>query len=172
MQPGSSEAKALSAKLKKELVREYSLENLLKRPEITIEDIWPYLSAADVFSDLKFCEGTDWRAAPKITHLVKSQIEIRVKYQGYIDRQSVEVEKLRRQESTTIPADFDYHRVVGLSTEVLQKLQAETPLTLWQASRIPGVTPASISLLGIFLKKHEVATGVLNKPDLTSSCGS
>ena len=81
--------------------------------------------------------------------------EILAKYAGYIERQSDEIEKLRAAESTRLPKDFDYGQVKGLSNEVKQKLGDIRPETLGQAGRIPGVTPAAISLLMIYLKKHQ-----------------
>ena len=85
---------------------------------------------------------------------MSEQVEIDVKYAGYIDRQQEEIERLRRHENTTIPAEFDYDSVSGLSNEVKQKLSQAKPETLARASRIPGITPAAISLLLISLKKH------------------
>ena len=84
---------------------------------------------------------------------VAEQVEIQAKYQGYIDRQRVEVERAARQAGTPLPPDFDYAAVKGLSAEVLQKLQAARPATVGQASRISGVTPAAISLLLVNLKR-------------------
>ena len=85
---------------------------------------------------------------------VAEQVEIDAKYSGYINRQQDEVDKLQRHENTAIPIDFDYLSVRGLSNEVKQKLGDAMPETLARASRIPGVTPAAISLLLVFLKKH------------------
>ena len=81
------------------------------------------------------------------------QVAIQAKYAGYIDRQQDEVERLRRYEHTPLPADLDLDAVDGLSNEVKQKLGEVRPATLAQAGRIPGVTPAAISLLLIYLKK-------------------
>jgi len=89
---------------------------------------------------------------------VAEQVEIDAKYAGYIERQKEEIERLRHHENTAIPCDFDYHQVKGLSNEVRQKLSDARPDTLARASRIPGVTPAAISLLLIYLKKR-AATG-------------
>jgi tRNA uridine 5-carboxymethylaminomethyl modification enzyme len=85
---------------------------------------------------------------------VAEQVEIVAKYAGYIDRQQDEIERLRANEQTPIPADFDYTGVDGLSNEVKQKLGASRPETLARAARIPGITPAAISLLLITLKKR------------------
>ena len=85
---------------------------------------------------------------------VAEQVEIQAKYSGYIDRQKDEIEKTRRNESVVLPVDFDYGRVKGLSSEVREKLSRHRPSTLGQAGRIPGVTPAAVSLLLIHLKKR------------------
>jgi tRNA uridine 5-carboxymethylaminomethyl modification enzyme len=85
---------------------------------------------------------------------VAEQVEIDAKYSGYIDRQQDEVDRLQRHENTAIPKDFDYKSIRGLSNEVKQKLDDAMPETLARAARIPGVTPAAISLLLVSLKKH------------------
>ena len=89
------------------------------------------------------------------------QLDIQAKYSGYIARQRDEIERARRYEELVLPADLDYSKVQGLSAEVRQKLAAQRPATLGQASRIPGVTPAAISLLLVHLKKQD---RVLAKP--------
>ncbi|HET6725985.1 MAG TPA: tRNA uridine-5-carboxymethylaminomethyl(34) synthesis enzyme MnmG [Gammaproteobacteria bacterium] len=85
---------------------------------------------------------------------VAEQIEIQARYAGYIDRQRAEVETNRRHEATPLPADFDYAAVKGLSAEVRQKLERVRPATLGQAARMDGMTPAAVSLLRVYLKKH------------------
>ena len=85
---------------------------------------------------------------------VAEQIEIQAKYSGYIDRQKQEIEKLHKQEDTKIPKSLKINQIQGLSNEVKQKLLDIRPETLAQASRIPGVTPAAISILLVCLKKH------------------
>ena len=87
------------------------------------------------------------------------RIEIQTKYAGYIDRQLDEVAKKKRNEDTLIPVDFDYHKISGLSNEVVAKLKDARPETIGKASRISGITPAAISLLLVYLKKH----GLLRK---------
>ena len=111
--------------------------DLLKRPELT------YANLADAVA-----------LAERPDSAVIEQMEILAKYAGYIDRQADEIEKLRAAETTALPAEFDYGQVKGLSNEVKQKLGEIRPQTLGQAGRIPGVTPAAISLLMIYLKKH------------------
>ena len=81
------------------------------------------------------------------------QLEIQVRYAGYLGRQQEDIERRRRHENTTIPEGFDYGRVRGLSSEVCEKLERVSPDTVGQASRIPGMTPAAISLLLVYLKK-------------------
>jgi tRNA uridine 5-carboxymethylaminomethyl modification enzyme len=81
-------------------------------------------------------------------------MEIQAKYHGYIERQSAEIDKQRRHETTQLSVDMDYTAVTGLSNEVAQKLNDHKPTTIGQASRISGVTPAAVSLLLVFLKKH------------------
>mgnify|MGYP003341825384 FL=1 len=90
---------------------------------------------------------------PQADAQVIEQVEIQVKYEGYIARQQQEVERQQAQESTALPNDIDYNKVAGLSVEVKQKLMRVRPATLGQASRISGVTPAAISLLMIHLKR-------------------
>ena len=89
----------------------------------------------------------------KVDKAVSEQIEIQMKYEGYIGQQLQEIEKKKKHEETKIPEKFDYDFVKGLSNEVRQKFKEIKPTTIGQASRIPGVTPAAISLLIIYLKK-------------------
>ena len=85
---------------------------------------------------------------------VAEQVEIDCKYQGYIDRQQGEIDRIRDQQHLSLPQDLDYSAIRGLSNEVVQKLNDVRPATLGQAGRISGVTPAAVSLLLIHLKKH------------------
>lgn len=139
IQPASAESDQLAPKLEKPISREHSLLELLRRPELRYEDL----------KDLKG-EGVDDRE-------VTEQIQIQAKYEGYIERQQGEIERLRRQENTVLPEDFDYSVISGLSNEVKQKLSAARPPTVAAAGRIPGVTPAAVSLLLIYLKKRSSA---------------
>ena len=136
IQPASDTAEKLSANIEKKLSHEYSLFELLKRPEID------YKIIASLYPE------------HKVEQKIAEQVEIDAKYSGYINRQQDEVNRLRRHEKTRIPEGFDYLAVKGLSNEVKQKLSEATPETLARASRIPGVTPAAISLLIVSLKKH------------------
>jgi tRNA uridine 5-carboxymethylaminomethyl modification enzyme len=89
--------------------------------------------------------------------VVAEQVEIQTKYSGYIARQKAEIDRHQRQEGMPLPDDLDYSQVSGLSNEVCQKLAAQRPTTVGQASRISGVTPAAISLLLVYLKKRDLA---------------
>jgi len=136
IQAGSAEAEKVEAIINTKLIREYSLHDLLKRPELTYTDV----------AALKGEAVND--------EFVAEQIEIAAKYSGYIDRQQEEIDRLRAYENTILPDDFDYSLVEGLSNEVKQKLSAARPQTLARAQRISGITPAAISQLLMYLKKH------------------
>lgn len=136
VQPGSAVAEQLAQHIENKLAHEYSLFELLKRPELNYQVI------GSLYPD------------HQVEAKIAQQVEIDAKYSGYITRQQDEVDRLQRHEKTRIPANFDYHAVKGLSNEVKQKLTAASPDTLARASRIPGVTPAAISLLIVQLKKH------------------
>src|SRR5690606_10525377 len=136
VQPGSPVANAVNERFGTPLTREYSLLNLLARPEID------YATLAELTG-----EAVD-------DAQVAEQVEIRTKYAGYIERQQEEIARLRAAEDTLLPEDLDYAGISGLSREIQGKLGQHRPQTLGQASRIPGVTPAAISLLLIHLKKR------------------
>ncbi len=141
VQPGSAAAERLAEKTGTPLPREYNLMDLLKRPELEYADL----------AGLPGVEG-----APVEDAAVAEQVQIQAKYQGYIDRQQAEIDKLKRFEGTRLPADLDFDRVEGLSNEIRQKLAEARPATLAQAGRISGVTPAAVSILLIHLKKHRL----------------
>ena len=136
IQPNSDLAEKLFTHIDHKISHEYSLFDLLKRPELNHQII------ADLLPDAK--------PDPKIGQ----QVEIDAKYSGYISRQQDEIDRLQRHENTPIPGGFNYAEIKGLSNEVKQKLSEALPATLARASRIPGVTPAAISLLLVQLKKH------------------
>lgn len=127
-----------------DIEREYSLFNLLSRPNVSHETL----------KTLTKNDGSLVGQAPQLSNSEIEQIEITAKYSGYINRQKDEVQKILEHEMTRIPADFDYDKVKGLSFEVRQKLKAQKPETIGQAGRISGVTPAAISLLLIFIKSR------------------
>jgi tRNA uridine 5-carboxymethylaminomethyl modification enzyme len=131
-----NEAKAI---LGRPIVREYSLEELLRRPDMRYSDLMKLPVAGHPVGDEKVAE----------------QVEIQIKYSGYIERQSNEIERSKRHEQTRLPEQIDYDQIYGLSTEVRQKLQNVRPATLGRASRIPGMTPAAISILMVYLKKRQ-----------------
>ena len=125
------------------LEREYALADLLRRPNMTYDSLM----------SLRSVDGADL-AGPAVENIsVKEQIEIQLKYAGYIERQAKEVERHEYYEQLPLPNDFDYLGIGALSMEVRQKLHRQRPETLGQASRISGVTPAAISLLLVHLKK-------------------
>jgi tRNA uridine 5-carboxymethylaminomethyl modification enzyme len=138
IQAGSAEAEQVEQKIQTKLTREYSLMDLLRRPELTYTDI------------------ASLKGEPITNEAAAEQIEIDAKYSGYIERQQEDVDRLRAYENTIIPDDFDYSVVDGLSNEVKQKLTAARPQTLARAARISGITPAAISLVLIYLKKRGV----------------
>jgi len=125
--------------LGKPLLRETSLEDLLKRPEIDYSSVHSLTGAGDPVVDID----------------VARQVEIQIKYSGYIERQQEEVTRHIKHEARVIPAALDYEKIKGLSNEVRMKLKDHKPETVGQAARISGVTPAAISLLLIYLKKRE-----------------
>ncbi|WP_413113681.1 tRNA uridine-5-carboxymethylaminomethyl(34) synthesis enzyme MnmG [Thaumasiovibrio sp. DFM-14] len=141
--PSSDDVASVNAIVKSPLVREANGEDLLRRPEVNYEQLTALPQFAPAIDDVQ----------------AREQVEIQVKYQGYIDRQRDEVEKSLRHESTKLPLDINYSDVKGLSNEVIVKLNDAKPETIGIASRISGITPAAISLLLVYLKKQ----GMLKK---------
>jgi tRNA uridine 5-carboxymethylaminomethyl modification enzyme len=129
--------------LKTPMSKEANLEDLIRRPEVKYSDLMNIEGLGPAIADTQAAE----------------QIEIQTKYAGYIDRQVDEIAKKKRNEDTLIPIDFDYQQISGLSNEVVAKLKSARPETIGKASRISGITPAAISLLLVYLKKH----GLLRK---------
>lgn len=119
-----------------ELRQRQTLEELLRRPEISLDDL--------IFID---------EDLSSISQPAREQLEIQTKYAGYIERQKEMVERFRRTEQVVIPEDFNYEKLAGLSFEVREKLMKTQPATLGQASRIPGVTPAAIAVLSVAVRK-------------------
>lgn len=119
-----------------------SFEHLLRRPEIGYQQL----------------HEIDPQAA-ELPAAVREQVEIQVKYQGYIERQLDQIERMRKQEEARIPADLDYRSISGLTSEVREKLERFRPDTLGQAARIQGITPAAIAILGIMLKTRTEQAG-------------
>ena len=136
VQPTSAIGQHFAEHFNTPLTREYNLLDLLRRPEVDYPTLARITGVMDIPAD------------------AAEQVEIHAKYAGYIERQQDEIDKLRQHEQTLLPADLDYASLNGLSKEISQKLASIRPQTLGQASRIPGVTPAAISLLLIHLKKR------------------
>ena len=130
----------LNKVLRNPVMREHSLEELIRRPEMTYQMLMGIESLG-----------------PGLNHVqAAEQVEIQIKYAGYIERQKDEIAKTQRHEETLLPADFDYSQISGLSNEVIAKLSESRPETIGKASRISGITPAAISLLLVYLKKHNM----------------
>ena len=146
---------AVNAIQKTTITKQVNCLELLRRPEITYQDLLhlPQVAKNAIFN-------AD----------IQQQIEIQQKYHGYIERQQIEIARLQRYEATLLPIDLDYNQVNGLSTEVRQKLIQHRPTNVGQASRIPGITPAAISLLLIYLKKNPPSKRKdnvsLNRPEI------
>ena len=137
LQPGQLDAEVEKNVLGQSLTKESNIMALLRRPEVSYGQLMSLPGIGPGSTDTKVAE----------------QLEIQAKYSGYIERQQTEISRRRRHEETTLPVDFDYTNVHGLSSEIKQKLTQYRPTTIGQASRISGVTPAAISLLLVHLKK-------------------
>ncbi|HAS21888.1 MAG TPA: tRNA uridine-5-carboxymethylaminomethyl(34) synthesis enzyme MnmG, partial [Idiomarina loihiensis] len=133
----------INALVKSPVTKEVSGEELLRRPEIHYKD----LALTDFFAP-----GLD-------DPLAAEQVEIQIKYAGYITRQQEEIAKQQRHENTLLPSPFDYAKIKGLSNEVVAKLNDHQPETVGKAARISGITPAAVSMLLVHLKKQ----GLLRK---------
>ena len=154
IQPANLTADTMAEIFGKPLEHEYSLFELLRRPEVSYEQV---LSLDNSSGD--------------VDPFVREQVEIAAKYQGYIDRQTEEVERTRGQMHTKLPSDLDYKLIHGLPIEAQQKLNAQKPETIGQAGRISGITPAAISLLLVYLKRKS-RTKVLDVVALDSTSAS
>lgn len=138
----------LSEVLGKGIEREYNLYDLLKRPEVRYDSLLQLVSVDQerILQD-----------NPELDEELRHQVEIEVKYAGYVTRQKIEIERQAGFENQPIPEDMDYSLVKGLSNEALAKFNAAKPTTVGQASRISGITPAAVSLLLVYLKRHSLA---------------
>ena len=141
--PKSENVTEVNALLSAGLTKEASGEDLLRRPELTYAQLTTLSAFGPALTDAQAAE----------------QVEIQVKYEGYIARQQEEIDRQQRNENTLLPVDLDYRQVSGLSNEVIAKLNDHKPNSIGQASRISGITPAAISILLIYLKKQ----GLLRK---------
>jgi tRNA uridine 5-carboxymethylaminomethyl modification enzyme len=151
--PRHKAAPALAAFLGQALSHECTLAEILRRPEASYRDLMQ--------ADPQLAEGAPAIPDLQLHKQIIDQVEISIKYQGYIERQKTEIERHEHYESLRLPPDLDYSLVKGLSVEVWQKLNMHQPETLGQASRISGLTPAAISLLLVHLKKGIGKTQVL-----------
>ena len=138
MHPHAENVDQVNVLLKAPLSREANGEELLRRPEMDYQQLTSVAAFAPPLADTQAAE----------------QVEIQVKYEGYIARQQEEIEKQQRNENTVLPLELDYQQVSGLSNEVIAKLNDHKPNSIGQASRISGITPAAISILLIWLKKQ------------------
>jgi tRNA uridine 5-carboxymethylaminomethyl modification enzyme len=145
---------ALLAKLGAPLTRETHALDLLRRPELGYEDLRHVAPYSEAFGGPA---GTEWRDDELLSEQVTLQVEVQAKYSGYLKRQSSEIDRQLRHEELRLPADIDYRQVSGLSNEARQRLAEVRPETLGQAARIPGLTPAAVSLLLVHLKKRDWA---------------
>ncbi|MGD9265499.1 MAG: tRNA uridine-5-carboxymethylaminomethyl(34) synthesis enzyme MnmG [Lysobacterales bacterium] len=136
--PDNETGRSLQETLGVKLNKEARALDLLKRPEIAYADLVKVAGLGPGSSDERVAE----------------QVDVQVRYAGYLARQAGEIERNRRNERTEIPPEFDYSGVSGLSAELREKLQATQPENIGQASRIPGMTPAAISLMLVYLKRH------------------
>lgn len=141
IRPGTACGEKVATLIGHSLDREYRALELLRRPEIRHDALW-------ALESITLSEVIDPQVA--------EQVEIQIKYEGYIQQQSLEIARLQKHENTKIPASFNYEAIPGLSAEVQQKLGQIKPVTIGQASRIPGVTPAAISVLLVYLKRVEI----------------
>lgn len=139
----------LNTMLKTPVSREHSLEEIIRRPEMTYAQLMEIESVGPGLTD----------------PIAAEQVEIQIKYAGYIARQMDEIAKAQRHENTLLPRDMDFSKISGLSNEVVTKLTEARPETIGKASRISGITPAAISLLLVYLKKH----GMLRKHEKISA---
>jgi tRNA uridine 5-carboxymethylaminomethyl modification enzyme len=151
--PRHKAAQALAAFLGQALSHECTLAEILRRPEASYRDLMQ--------ANPQLAEGAPAISDLQLHKQIIDQVEISIKYQGYIERQKTEIERHEHYESLRLPPDLDYSLVKGLSVEVWQKLNMHQPETLGQASRISGLTPAAISLLLVHLKKGIGKTQVL-----------
>jgi tRNA uridine 5-carboxymethylaminomethyl modification enzyme len=146
VRPGTDAAARLESR-SGPLSREQRALDLLRRPEVSYATLVEAVGASE----------ESWREDERLAVQVPLQVDVQAKYHGYIERQHEEIERQRRHEDTCLPDEIDYGAVRGLSNEVRQRLAEHRPATLGQAARIPGITPAAVSLLLVHLKRRELA---------------
>jgi tRNA uridine 5-carboxymethylaminomethyl modification enzyme len=128
--------------------RDFTLEELLRRPDVSYESLTSLPGAGPSVNDPE----------------AGRQVEIQVKYQGYVDQQKSEIARFSKTEATRLPPDMDYNAVIGLSNEIREKLHRHRPETLGQLSRLSGMTPAAVSLMLVHLKKLQLAASLSAAP--------
>ena len=141
VRPDSPQAEALSGMLEKPLIRDQRAADLLRRPEVDYAALTAIAGLGPAVADAGVAE----------------QVEIQAKYSGYLERQQAEIQRQQRHQDQPLAVNFDYNAVRGLSNEAREKLQNVRPESIGQAARIPGITPAAVSLLLIHMKKHKMA---------------
>jgi tRNA uridine 5-carboxymethylaminomethyl modification enzyme len=141
--PAHGSTQALNVLLKSPVTKENTLEDLIRRPEMTYKILMQIQEFGPEIDNKQAAE----------------QVEIQIKYAGYIERQKDEIAKTLRNENTLIPMNFNFSQISGLSNEVVSKLTDSRPETIGKAGRIPGITPAAVSLLLVYLKKHGLLIG-------------
>jgi tRNA uridine 5-carboxymethylaminomethyl modification enzyme len=158
VRPGAAAAARVEARFGP-LSREQRALDLLRRPEVSYAALADALSGpgGEASADLPGNLSSDWRDDERLAIQVPLAVDVQAKYHGYIERQHAEIERQRRHEEALLPQDLDYAAVRGLSNEVRQRLIEHRPFTLGQAARIPGVTPAAVSLLLVHLKRRAMA---------------
>ena len=156
---------ALLSKLGQPLLREAHAIELLRRPELTYHDLEsvvpdlaggaPHTAHVEAHGNADHdAQRPAWRSDERLFEQVALQVEVQAKYSGYLKRQALEIDRQLRHEELRLPPDIDYADVGGLSNEARQRLKDVRPATLGQAARIPGLTPAAVSLLLVHLKKR------------------
>ncbi len=141
--PSHGSTEALNELLKNPVTKENTLEDIIRRPEMTYKILMQIENFGPEIDNKQAAE----------------QVEIQIKYAGYIERQKDEIAKTLRNENTLIPMNFDFSQISGLSNEVVAKLSDSRPETIGKAGRISGITPAAVSLLLVYLKKHGLLVG-------------
>ena len=132
------------------LSRDLTAMELLRRPGVNYDDVLEVIGAPEILA------GDDAAGDDRLAPQLRTALDVRARYSGYIERAQQEIERARRNEHTTLPGDLDYRALAGLSNEVRQKLCEIRPATLGQAARVPGVTPVAVSILLVHLKKRRL----------------
>jgi tRNA uridine 5-carboxymethylaminomethyl modification enzyme len=170
VRPASVPAADAERLLGKALEHEYRLADLLRRPGIGFDAVAQVDAIAQAGAAVSR-ETLQAELGCSLADAVIEQVQVSIKYSGYIDKQNEEVQRAAGQEETRLPPDLDYADVTALSFEVRQKLNKHRPQTLGQASRISGVTPAAVSLLRVHLKKRRLQAGRADAADAADASG-